>query len=207
MGNSIDAVIWDMGGVLLRTEDPAPRQKLASELGISESELYAVVFDSDSAKSATSGHIPEEEHWRFVQTHFGLTSNDLLAFRLAFWGGDRLDSILLDFIGSLRPKFRTALLSNAWSDARSQMTQKYRMLHVFDVSIFSAEIGLAKPDPAIYELLLQKLAVSPQRSVFIDDVETNIQAALGVGIHGVLFRNPSQVLEDLALLGVTGGNV
>jgi len=123
-------------------------------------------------------------------------------FRTAFWGGDGMDQALFDFIRSLRPRFRTALLSNAWSGARQVMKERYNMLSAFDVSIFSAEIGLAKPDPAIYHYLLDRLAISPEKTVFIDDVKENVESAINVGMHGIVFHNRQQVLDDLALMGI-----
>jgi epoxide hydrolase-like predicted phosphatase len=204
MDNLIEAVIWDMGGVLLRTEDPLPRRHLAERLGITLEELYTTVFMSSSADTAMVGKIDENSHWNFVLDKFGLAPDQLQEFEKDFWAGDRLDEELVDGIGSLRPRYRTALLSNAWSDARLKVTQNYQLLHAFDLIIFSAEIGLAKPDSAIFIYLLDKLALPPAKTVFIDDVPANVEGARKLGMHGIVFRNREQVLDELVNLGVKG---
>lgn len=67
----IRAILFDLGGVLLRTEDPQPRQRLASRFGMTPAELYTLVFDSESAHLALLGKISTTEHWRTVQQGFG----------------------------------------------------------------------------------------------------------------------------------------
>ncbi|MEM5774079.1 MAG: HAD family phosphatase [Anaerolineaceae bacterium] len=199
----IDAVIWDMGGVLVRTEDQTPRRELAAWVGTTDKELYDTVFNSPTALQATLGLIPEEEQWKAVQAHYGLKDEDMPRFRDLFWGGDRLDDRLVAFIDSLRPRYRTALLSNAWSETRDEMNRRHKLLHAFDVSVFSAEIQLAKPDPAAFLYLLGLLSVSPERAVFVDDVSHNVEGAVRLGMHGIVFRNSHQALRELAQLGVS----
>ncbi len=199
MQNKIEAVIWDMGGVLIRTIEPSFRRDLSKWLNMSEAELYALVFESESARRATLGLISEQEHWNILQGRLGLNNEDMQDFRAAFWAGDDLDRQLYDYIGSLRACFRTGLLSNAWSGVRQMMSSAYDLLSVFDVSIFSAEVGLAKPDPAIYHRMLEMFNLPPEKAVFIDDVKVNVESARQVGIHGIVFQNRQQALEELAL--------
>ncbi len=200
MQNEIKAVIWDMGGVLLRTEDKTPRLDIIGRLGITLDELFDVVFFSESGQKAEVGEIEEEDHWKFVGQAFGLTQMELEQLRVEFWSGDRLDKTLMEFINALRPQFATALLSNAWSGTRTNITQRYNLLDVFDKSIFSAEVGLVKPDERIYRLMLRELGIEPFQAVFIDDLPRNVEAAQGIGIHPVLFTSAEQVLEKLDVL-------
>jgi epoxide hydrolase-like predicted phosphatase len=196
----IRAVIWDMGGVILRTEDKGPRIELAKRMGITLDELYSVVFNTESAKFAEIGKITEKEHWSELQGHFGLSDIELVAFQDAFWGGDVVDEILVEFIRSLRPAYKTCLLSNAWSGAREIVGQRFHLLDLFDFSVFSAEIGIAKPDPDIYLKVLEKIGVTAAEAVFIDDFEHNIDAAIKLGINGIHFKNRDQVLRELRLV-------
>jgi len=202
----IRAVIFDMGGVLLRSEDNQPRQQLASWLGISTEELLHQVFGGESAQRATVGEISEQQHWRNVQAHFGLNDAQMVEFQRLFWAGDRVDGKLLQFIDGLRPQLRTALLSNAWDSARTVLNQRYGALYVFDEVIFSAEVHLAKPDPAIYQLILGRLGMQPQETVFVDDFVENIEAAKQLGIHAIRFFNAQQAMDDVraALNGSDG---
>ncbi len=63
----IRAVIFDLGGVLVRTEDQTPRRELAERLGITRQELYDLVFDSPSARQASLGTMTAEEHMERVR--------------------------------------------------------------------------------------------------------------------------------------------
>jgi epoxide hydrolase-like predicted phosphatase len=199
---SIRAVIFDLGGVLLRTEDPSPRRELAARLGLTREQIYYHVFDSPSARQATLGQITSDEHWESIRQGLGLTSQDFPSVRQAFWGGDRLDTELVETIRSLRPRYKTALLSNAWGDMRQVLTERWKIADAFDELVISAEVGIAKPDPRIYRLTLERLGVPAGEAVFVDDFIENIEAARALGLHTVHFRSPEQAGDELgSLLG------
>jgi len=200
--HKIKAVIFDMGGVFLRSGDATTRLRLASQLGTSLEEVYREVFNSESARKASVGEITEEQHWLDVAEHFHLLPSEMENFQDLFWAGDLYDLTLINFIRSLRPKRKTGLLSNAWSGARNMLTQFYPCLDAFDASIFSAEVHVAKPDARIYEMILSRLDVKPAESIFVDDFIENIDAANQLGIHGIHFRSPEQARKDIMnLLG------
>ena len=194
---TIRAVIWDVGGVLVRTEDPAPRLKLAARLGISDQDLETVVFGDPQHMQAQLGQIHARQQWEQACQVVGWPLEDVEGFRQAFFEGDRLDADLVDYIRSLRPRYLTGLLSNAMDDVRSQIEGQWKMADAFDAMIISAEIGLVKPDPLIFHAALQALNIPPAEAVFIDDFERNILGAQAVGLHTIHFTNPAQVRSDL----------
>src|SRR5262245_49683828 len=110
----IQAVIFDIGGVLIRTEDPSPRRRWEARLGLPERGLSAAVFDSDVALCAAVGQATDEDVWRHVGERFALTAQELGRLEIDFWAGDRLDVELNQFLADLRPRFKTGLLSNTW---------------------------------------------------------------------------------------------
>ena len=69
----IKVIIWDMGGVILRTEEQAPRQRLASRLGMDLHDLYMYVFANETAQKAEIGQISAEEQWESIRMHFKLS--------------------------------------------------------------------------------------------------------------------------------------
>ncbi|WP_279579441.1 HAD-IA family hydrolase [Fodinicola feengrottensis] len=69
---------------------------------------------------------------------------------------------------------------------------------MFDVSVISAEVGLAKPDPAIYQLLLERLALPAETVAFIDDIEHNVEAAQEVGIVSVVHTDAATTRQWFA---------
>jgi glucose-1-phosphatase len=195
--SSIRAVIWDMGGVLVRTVDQSPRERLAKRLGLTLKELYNLVFDTEVSVKATVGIVPEESVWQNVAGTLNLNPDGLAAFMQEFWAGDSLDADLHQFVNGLRANYKIGLLSNAWSGARSVLDQRYHMLDIFDMTIFSAEVGLAKPDRRIYQLVLDKLGVEAAQAIFVDDFQANIDAANSLGMHGVSFKNSLQARQEV----------
>lgn len=197
---SIRAVIFDLGGVILRTEDQTPRAKLVERLGISREQMYYHVFDSPSAQQATVGKMSAVSHWEAVRQALGLSPEEFPSVMEDFWAGDRLDTDLVSEIRLLRPRYKTALLSNAWDNLRQALERDWGIADAFDEMFISAELGLAKPDSRIYRLALERLNVAPPEAVFVDDFLDNVIAARQLGIHTVHFRNPAQALGELRAL-------
>lgn len=197
MQNDIKAIIWDMGGVLLQEKDPEPRRKLAEEYQIRLGDLYSLVFDSEPSNKATVGEIPEKALWDFVQLSLNIPPEKFEDFYARFWSGDQIDAELRSFISNLKEQYQIALLSNAWSGTRFALDEYYDCLGLFDEVVISAEVKMAKPDPAIYNETLRRLAIAPEQSVFVDDRPENIEIANQLGIHGVLFSNSRQAIEDV----------
>jgi epoxide hydrolase-like predicted phosphatase len=194
---TIKAVIWDLGGVILRTENYAPRQYLADQLGVTLEDLEHLVFSNNSGMRAQRGEIPVEQHWKTIQQRYDLDEKGLKDFRRHFFGGDVLDRELLNYIQTLRSHYRIGLLSNAFSDLRTYLENSWSITDLFDDLVISAEVGMAKPDAEIFLLSLERLSVQPHEAVFIDDFLHNIEGARAVHINTVYFQNPAQARQDL----------
>lgn len=94
---------------------------------------------------------------------------------------------------------RTALLSNSWGDFYPRDLWE----GMFDVVVISGEVGMRKPDPAIFHLTLERMELGPGDCVFVDDLPHNIGAAADLGITGVRHVTYDQTLDELqALFGV-----
>lgn len=194
----IKALIFDMGGVLLRTVDSAPREALCQRYGFDQKRLFDVVFISESSQKAEIGEKPDHEHWDWALNELGIPQDERKTFIEQFWAGDRMDYDLLDFINSLRPAIRTGLLSNAWLNTRDNVTRHWGSLdRYFDVVIFSAEAGVRKPAPEFFHWLLQRLGAAPEEAIFVDDYGGNIRAAEALGMHAVKFCSPEQAKQDV----------
>ena len=203
----IKTVIFDLGGVLVRTEDPTPRKLLADRYGISSTQLSDLVYRSESGMQAMVGEITTAQHWEFIDQKLGLPEGSVAQFEKDFWGGDHLDQVLIDFIAGLRSSYQTALLSNAWDNLRHLLEDLWKVDHVFDRIFVSAEIGAAKPDPAIYQFVFQELEKKPEEIVFVDDFQVNVTAARELGMQAILFRSREQALLELMDLLDTGSQL
>lgn len=193
---SIKAVIFDLGGVILRTEYQAPRQHLAESFGMDYEDIDKLVFGSPSAARAFVGEITEKEHWLTVMKMLKQPASAFERIREEFFAGDMIDHTLVDFIRSLRGKYKTCLISNAFDDLREYIVRE-KFDDVFDHMIISAEVKVAKPDARIYHMALEQLGVSPNEAVFVDDFIENIEACEQLGIHGVHFKDTKTAIQQV----------
>lgn len=106
----------------------------------------------------------------------------------------------VDLVQEVRRTHRTALLTNASSDIR----HRWRPLvaDLFDAIVDSSEVRLRKPEPEIYRQALALLDVAPERAVFVDDQEVNVEGARALGMQGVVCSSGDQMRLDLAACGV-----
>lgn len=197
----IQAVIFDVGGVLIRTEDYSGRRTWENQLGLAPWGTDAVVFNSDMGQKAQRGQITDAELWDWVGEHLQL-GDDLEAFRRAFWSGDVLDTALVDFIRSLRPAYQTAIISNA-TDSLLHNLHAHGIDDAFDLIVGSAAERVMKPDPAIYLRTLERLGCAPHEAVFVDDFEHNVRAARELGMAAIHFQPATNVPAEFARLGIT----
>ena len=196
---SIRAVFFDLGGVIVRTEYQAPRQHLAERLGMEYDDLVKIVFDSDSGHQASIGAIPPDTHWDFVIKRLKRPPAELETIRHEFFAGDVIDRTILDFLRSLRGKYKTGLISNAWGDLREYLLRE-KMDDAFEHMIISAEVGVVKPEAKIFQVALEQAGVKPKEMVFVDDFAVNIEGCEKVGIKGILFKDPDSAMKQLKAL-------
>ena len=191
------AVIVDFGGVLVRSEDPSPREALARELGMTVEELEALIFASDLSLQAQRGELPEPEFWKAIGERLGIrTAEEIHRVRQRFFAGDRLNEPLVEALRQWKGQVALGLISNAWSGLR-EVLRRLGLLELFDGVVISAEVGLLKPDPRIYLLALERLGVPPEAAAFVDDLPENVQAARALGLYGIHFRDTLGTLRQL----------
>jgi putative hydrolase of the HAD superfamily len=109
------------------------------------------------------------------------------------------EETMLEGVRSLRRGgVRTGLLSNSWGDATGYGSVR----ELFDAWVISGEVGLRKPDPAIYALAAERLGLPPEACVFVDDLPGNLKPARAIGMATVLHRGDAEatLAEVRALL-------
>lgn len=94
----------------------------------------------------------------------------------------------LELVRALRPDYRLSILSNADLSLRQRLAQEIGIHHLFDDVVCSAEVGMAKPEPAVFALAAERLGVAPAECVFVDDWDVNVKAATEAGMSAVLHR-------------------
>lgn len=198
---SIKALIFDFGGVLLRTMSQEPRDRLAAKFGLSRQELLSIVFDSQESQLEQLGRLSPGARWQRLAQDLRLKSQEeLRAFQTEFFSADALDTELVAYLRRMRGPYKTALLSNAWANLAEWLRDRFRIDDCFDVIVISALVHMMKPDPAIYHYTLSQLQVAPQEAVFVDDTLPNVEAAAALGIHAIQFTTREAVLQELDAL-------
>jgi len=198
----IKAVIFDVGGVLIRTVDRRGRDTLEARLGLAHGESEQIVFNSEPGQRAQRGEITTAQLWEWVGGYLGLDAAALGDFQRDFWGGDRLDVELVNWIRGLRPRYQTAIISNALDNLTHVVTHLYPMADAFDLIVGSAYEKVMKPNRAIYELTLERLGRQPQEAIFIDDFYHNVEGAKAAGMAGLIYRAGMDVPGALAEWGI-----
>ncbi len=200
MSSPIRAVVFDIGGVLVRTLDQSGRQRWEARLGLPPGGAEAIVLNSEMGHRAQRGEIEDEALWAWVGEHLAL-GEDLATFRRDFWSGDNIDPQLVDLIRRLRPRYQTAVISNATSSLRAVL-EGYGLPGLFDVVVGSAYEGLMKPHPAIYKRALGLLGRPAEETLFIDDAPANVAGALAVGMNAIRFTPDLDLATELRRYGV-----
>ena len=198
----IKALLFDFGGVLMRTEDWSGRVKWAKRLGFEPMELHDAVFGSPVAQVATVGKATEAAAWESARQQLCIPPEEFVEFKTDFWAGDQLDENLLDWIIARRGKYRTGILSNYWGNGRELFSGYPKIVAAFEELVISAEEGIRKPEPEIYKRALKRLNVSAAEAVFVDDVMENVVAARWIGMAAIHFKAGIDVPGEMARLGV-----
>jgi epoxide hydrolase-like predicted phosphatase len=204
------AVLVDFGGVLYRTPTPAwlPRlQKFLDRLWRSDSRKNGILLmlrasprESQHVMDIMTGRIAEQAVWDELARAWRIHPALLSKLRESAYSPRRLNVELLDFLGRLRPRYRTAILTNAGTDFRQTFSRVFELETAVDQLIVSAEEGLAKPDPEIFRLSASRLGVLPEEAVMIDDLLENVRGAEQAGLRAILFHNTAQVIQELGKL-------
>ena len=193
----VKAILIDFGGVLVRTKDQGSRRFWEIQLNLAQGELARLVFESDIARQATLGLLPERAIWDHIAKVLKLDYHQIMDLEFDFWKYDELDFDLRDYFKSLRPTYKIGILSNAWLNARQLFSEKYHLEEVVDDMIISAEVGLAKPDPKIYRIAANKLGVKLEETIFIDDMPENVAVAESIGMVGIHFQNTLELIKSI----------
>ena len=194
----VKAVIFDFGGVIVRTEDYGPRRTWDERLGLAPGSVERAVHGSDLWVQAQLGRITTERYWRGVaELVYMRDPRRIDQLRVDYYSGDYLNHRLMGVIKDLREAgCVTALLSNDSLELLPRLEQ-LEIESLFDHIFVSAQLGVMKPDPTAYRVALQRLRVKPADAIFIDDMLTNVRGAQSIGLPAILYRPETDVRAEL----------
>ena len=193
---AIRAVVLDIGGVLEVVDDdvfPAPAER---RLGLAPGSIAGGLAGLPG--DAVVGEVTEQQVRAEWQRALALDDRQVDALLDDFWRWyvGTLDRELFDWFAGQRPARLTAILSNSGPGARER-ERFHGFEDVTDDIVYSHEVGLAKPDPAAYEIVTQRLGIEAGEVLFLDDVEANVVAARALGWHAVLHSDTSSSIAEM----------
>ncbi|MGE5133643.1 MAG: HAD family hydrolase [Gemmatimonadota bacterium] len=181
----MDAVIFDLFGVLIRPPTARGRRRLRALAGLGEPAFGTLYWQHRPGYDA--GDLDSAGYWRLIGEQAGRSYDAgqvraLVQADAAMWA--RPSRLMVRALLALRPAgVRTAILSNVPGDIWHRLTREHPWLLAPDAATLSFEAGAVKPDPAIYRRCLGQLGVAPQRALFVDDRAENIAAARELGLR------------------------
>ena len=189
------AVIFDLGGVLIAEGEPVARRAWEAKHRLGAGQLDALV--REAVGPGWVGGRTEDQIRELLGASTGLDPDGVLALVEDFNGHAFLDPTLAAYAARIRGRMRVAALSNAGPDLRAVVNRKFGLDGLVDLLVVSAEEGVQKPDPAIYERTAGRLGVATVECVLVDDVQANVEGAQQVGMTGVLHRDPAATIRSL----------
>jgi epoxide hydrolase-like predicted phosphatase len=198
----IKAVIFDYGGVIGFNVIRDIYVDTAKRFGLAKEDVRAAFHEVRNP--AQRGEIGVKEFWERFAAKFDIDPKELERVWLdTFTGKSRDNEDVIDLIKKLKANgYKIGLITNLTNVFPS--TRWISDADIFDDIVVSNEVGMRKPEPKIYNLALDRLAVDAAEAVFIDDKLENVEGARAVGMKGIHFRDApaAQLKKDLEKLGV-----
>lgn len=186
----IKAIIFDCFGVLTTDGWLAFRHTYLQEGSAEDKEA------SELNRQTDSGLLSHDE---FVDRIAKLAGIERSQAMMVVDGHVRNDQLFEYIRDELKPHFKIGLLSNASANYTDELFDAWQIA-LFDAMTFSFELGVVKPDPAMYENIAMKLGVLPEESIFIDDREGFAEGAKRVGMQAIWYQSNDQLKRELKTL-------
>lgn len=187
--------------------------------------IRAIIFDCfgvlyiDSSRHFYEHHIPNyEQLWPQLMelnkaSDYGLITRDEYIDSVAeLTGADRafiVENIngihkpnqkLLEYAEGLRSRFKLGMCSNIGPGGMDSFFSPQERQKLFDAVVLSGDVGMVKPNPAIFRLMAERLNVEPRECIMIDDIEENCSGADAAGMHAIQYVTNAQIRRDLAAM-------
>jgi len=199
----IRAVISDLGRVLLWFDNDVFLRRLAERAGRPFEEVKAAVHgDLRLIRRFDGGALTPTGFYEHVITLVGADMNydEFFGMYNDIFSLNRPVAQLLSRVR--QAGYRALLLSNTDPERFGFVIRRFPELQIFDGYVLSYELGLLKPDPAIYIATARLAGCPPSECVFIDDIEENVRGAEAVGMTGVHYRPQADLEAELRELGL-----
>jgi 2-haloacid dehalogenase len=197
----VEAIVSDVGGVMVRDDFKSFFAQFEAKIGMPAEAFYALTVGSEEWRLYNKDFITEEELWRRLTPT--LRVDDEVVRELRQWRRILIpipDTIHI--LEGVRRRYPLYCLSNVDKATTHYLQERYRLYDIFDGTVLSWEAGMRKPEMGIYELVIHRFNLIPERILFIDDKERNLIPARQVGFQTIPFRSPEDLEVKLVNHGV-----
>jgi len=200
--NGIDAIVFDLGNTLLAFDESLAVKRVAARTGKTPQQIYEYARSTPYVTELALGKITK---LRFFYTVARDLEFEGTYEEFALIWSDIFTPIepMMTLAQSLKHRLPRLLLSNTNGIHMDYVFQHYPFLQEFDAHILSHEVGLLKPDLAIFQYAVKTYGLTPDRTVFLDDIAANAEAARHAGMKAIHFQNFDQARAELTKLGVS----
>jgi putative hydrolase of the HAD superfamily len=198
----IEAVIFDVGGVLHESCSAAMWEDLVRELDLDQQTVEQI--QTHQMPLLVEGTIDEAQFWLQISKTYGIRQVDVSENLLgrAFAAALKPYLSVQDLVKELKSNGITvAILSNT-IEPHARANRAAGVYDGFDHVLLSYEIGLSKPSADIFNYALQILGAAPSTTIMVDDLKENVVAAEALGMTGVLFTDPDTTIAQLRALAL-----
>ncbi|MFH1442214.1 MAG: HAD family hydrolase [Candidatus Omnitrophota bacterium] len=204
MAKKIEAVIFDLGNVLIDFDHTIAAEKVSSYCDKSPKEIYDYFFDSELTGLFEEGKIAPEDFFIEVKKILNLDldyKKFLPVWNEIFFLSEK-NRLVYETAKKLKNHYKVALLSNINVLHYNYIAAKFPLFDAFHTILLSFELKLKKPDPLIYKKALELLNVPAENVFYTDDREELIEESLRQGINGFVFKGFDQLKSDLSASGI-----
>jgi epoxide hydrolase-like predicted phosphatase len=200
----IQAIIFDWGGVCSTPAEPFALPLFQERVGMNVDDIAAHL--GEIYWDYYRGKYTKETFWPLVLGHFGLHEDkevNVESLNTAYVNSYRIFPQTLEIAAQLKKKgYKVSLLSNLTPDMRDHIRRGHDVARYFTPEIYScdSDVGILKPDPAIYMLTAAKSGAEAAHCLFVDDSRKNTEAANAAGMQSILFESPEQFLSAITPL-------
>ena len=170
-------------------------------MGVSRGEVDYYLHEEPMRKFKR-GEVEETVFWQDAITYWNIPI-DFLSLRKWLYDSYEINQAVNDMVIQIRNNgYKACVVSNNFVTRVSVLQEKFGFLDNFDVTVFSYEVGVTKPNEAIFKELIKRANVSPEEIILTDDYEPNLRKIRELGITAFLYKSFGRFKDDLVKLGV-----
>jgi putative hydrolase of the HAD superfamily len=185
--------------VLTGPQDPEAYASLLQLTGLQRDRFESLYWADRHAYD--EGKLTGLAFWQKLLRDAGIAETAVLAEELNLWDArmwtTQNPAMLAWHLALKQRGIKTAILSNMGDNVLANIERTFDWLQRFDVLVWSYQLHMAKPEPAIYQHTLRGLGVEAGEALFLDDKLVNIEAARALGMRGILFSTVDRLRADL----------